>query len=78
MLHIVDRGTLGLTSGMGIGYFASTLEDNDMLLDVPPECVLLAELDCAVFQDKSFTTNAEEALQMMASHRNGVVIVRRC
>ena len=62
MLHVIDNDALTLTFRMGARYFAVAFEGVNVILDVPPERVLLAKYPCTVFESESSISNAEETL----------------
>ena len=77
MLHVVDSNVIDLAPRIGTTHSVVDIELIDMIQDVPPKSVQLAELSCAIFKAKSFVSDTEETLERVALHGNELVNLRR-
>ena len=62
MVQVVNRNAYSLTFGIRTRYLVAALQGIDVILNMPAECILLAERPCAVFEYESFISKAEQAL----------------
>ena len=77
MLNTVKNCARSLTFGMWTEYSTADLEGLDVILNVPPERILLAEDPCPLFEVESFICNAEETLRAVALRRELLVRFRK-
>ena len=76
VLHASNDSILSRAYRMGTNDFAISFHSVDVFFDMPSQCVLLADDPCAVFQVQSPIPKAEETLNIVAFHWNGLFLAR--
>ena len=71
MLHTVHGYVRSLAQRMGAEYFIADLECLDVIVNMSPKTVLLAEDSFPLLQVEPFVSDAKETLEWVTLYRNG-------